>query len=67
MSSLRDLENPRLNLEMFNYFNSCIAGEENINLIKVVREEQIFTTLSQINSLKAPGSYSLQANFYQKY
>ena len=40
--------------------------EENKELIKVVTNEEIYSALSQINSLRAPGLDGLMANFYKK-
>ena len=46
-------KSPMINLEVFDSFSPCISDEENKELIKVVTDERIHTTLSQINSLKA--------------
>ena len=60
-------KNPSINLELFNSFNPCISYEENRELIKTITDDEIQTTLSHINTLKALGPNGLQSSFYQKY
>ena len=54
-------------LGLLDPFSPCILVDENMEFVKDVTKEEIFIVLSHINSLKAPGSYKIQASFYQRY
>ena len=54
------LENPRISIELLESLSSCTTKKKkNKELMKEVTEEEIHTTLSQINSYKALGSDGL--------
>jgi hypothetical protein len=53
--------------ELLNLFPSIISEEENLALVSIPTEEEVFKALSSIESSKAPGPNSFFALFYKKY
>jgi hypothetical protein len=66
-SNLFSSSSPPMDDELSDLFPPIITEEENIALISIPTEEEVFKVLSSIDSSKAPGPDGFSALFYKKY
>ncbi|XP_026417296.1 uncharacterized protein LOC113312776 [Papaver somniferum] len=55
----------RIDSDILQLINSCVAEEENHKIIQMPTEEEIKESMFSINPWGAPGPYGYQAGFYQ--
>jgi hypothetical protein len=58
---------PTLDEDLMSLFDNCISPKENAFICEIPIEQEIFTTLSEMGSTKAPGLACFTALFYKKY
>jgi exonuclease III len=66
-SSLFSTTSPQLDDELLELFPPAISDEENLSLISIPTEKEVFEVLSSLGSSKAPGPDGFTALFYKKY